>query len=198
MCDVKVVFIEFLRQVFVQIGECICEISRKPVSGPPRGLWRLQIMPQHPQMRSYKILSGFNRFPMAKNLGNKKKFAQIGQCIREISRKPVLGPPRGFWRLQIMPQHPQMRSYKILGGFNRFPMAKNLGNKKKFAQIGQYIHKRLQKPFTGPIGTPRGVYRSLPKLSRGVSPLNFEFLTPTTILCNKISVPTTWSQDSQL
>ena len=86
-------------------------------------------MPQHPQMRSYKILSGFNRFLMAKNLGNKKKFAQIGQCIREISRKPVSGPPRGLWRLQIMPQHPQMRSYKILSGFNRFPMAKNLGNK---------------------------------------------------------------------
>ena len=31
-------------------------------------------------------------------------------------------------------------------------MAKNLGNKKKFAQIGQYIHKISQNPFSGTQG----------------------------------------------
>ena len=49
----------------------------------------------------------FNRFLMAKNLGNNKKFAQIGQCIREISRKPVLGPPRGFGGSKSCPSTPK-------------------------------------------------------------------------------------------
>ena len=33
---------------------------------------------------------------MAKNLGNKKKFAQIGQDIHKISQKPLSGHPGGF------------------------------------------------------------------------------------------------------
>ena len=52
-----------------------------------------------------------------------------------------------------------MSSYKTLSGFNRFLMAKNLGNKKKFAQIGQYIHEIFQKPFSGTLGGPRAQKR---------------------------------------
>ena len=39
----------------------------------------------------------FNRFILSRNLGNQKKFAQIDQCLREISlKKTVLGPLVGF------------------------------------------------------------------------------------------------------
>ena len=37
-------------------------------------------------------MSSFNRFPMAQNLENKKKFAQIGQQISEICENKVSGP----------------------------------------------------------------------------------------------------------
>ena len=36
----------------------------------------------------------------------------------------------------LAPQNEVLRDSKC---FNRFPMVKNLGNKQKFAQIGQYI-----------------------------------------------------------
>ena len=60
---------------------------------------------------------------MAKNLGNKKKFAQIGQCIREISQKPFSGTQGGSGAqkkgqgvskkkdIQIRIQHRKMGGY---------------------------------------------------------------------------------------
>ena len=61
-------------------------------------------MSYNPEMRSSTIINGFYRFIMEKNLGKQtKKFAQIGQCIRIISREPVSGSPSGLWDSKSRP-----------------------------------------------------------------------------------------------
>ena len=74
-------------------------------------------------------------------------------------------------------------------------MAKNLGNKKKFAQIGQYIHKISQKPFSGTQGGFRG-----PKKGQGVSEKKwtskFGFSTEKWVgIANKINLGTKFARD---
>ena len=96
------------------------------------------------RMRSYKILSGFNRFLMAKNLGNKKSLLKsVNVYTRYCGGKPVSESPGELWRLQIAPQHPQIYTYTILSGFNWFLMVKNLETSyiTKFNRIGQWICK---------------------------------------------------------
>ena len=76
-----------------------------------------------------------------------------------------------------MPYHPQMRTYNILSGFNRFPMAKNLGNKKKFAQIGQQTTEILENKVSGSSGGPGGPKRGSGGSKNSVPSL-FVFLGP--------------------
>ena len=104
-------------------------------------------------MRSYKILSGFNRFPMAKNLGNKKKFAQIGQCIREISQKPFSGTQGGSGAQKRVKECPKKKgaskfgfsAEKWVGLANKI----NLGT--KFARDLYFLHKHTYYSASLPV-----------------------------------------------
>ena len=50
-------------------------------------------MPYHPQMRTYNILSGFNRFLMAKNLDNNKKVSSNqSMYARDIAKTRFRAP----------------------------------------------------------------------------------------------------------
>ena len=85
-----------------------------------------------------------------------------------------------------------------MGGFNRFPMAKNLGNKKKFAQIGQYIHyihKISQKPFSGTQGGS-GAQKRVKECPKKIWTSKFGFSTEKWVgIANKINLGKQIAQD---
>ena len=82
-----------------------------------------------------------------------------------------------------------------MGGFNRFPKAKNLGNKKKFAQIGQYIHKISQKPFSGTQGGS-GAQKRVKECPKKKWTSKFGFSTEKWVgIANKINLGTKFARD---
>ena len=75
-------------------------------------------------------------------------------------------------------------------------MAKNLGNKtKKFAQIGQYIHKISQKPFPG-TQDGSGAQKRVKECPEKKGTSKFGFSTEKWVgIANKINLGTIFARD---
>ena len=78
-----------------------------------------------PIVALHGALGFINRCLISRILGNKKKFAQIGQCIREISQKPFSGTQGGSGAQKRVKECPKKMDIKIrfqhrkMGGYSQ-------------------------------------------------------------------------------